>query len=156
MEQTIGKRIAQLRQARGLTQQQLADRIAVSRVAVSHFEMDLALPSERTITLIAGIFKLRPHALVDGTTYPLAKMDRLPLAACCYTELEQSLALLYNDLAWLERLSKCDPHQEWGTAVRDKWLPQLASWQYACLDEAEQRLVDAARTALLAALHALH
>src|SRR3989304_8739475 len=101
MQETIGKRIARLRQETGWTQRALAARRAISRVAVSQIEMDLTLPSERTVTLLAGLFKLSPQALVEGTTYPLAKAERLPQVACCYTALEYDLALL-NDLAWIE------------------------------------------------------
>ena len=65
--ETIGQRIAQLRQANGWTQQALAERIAISRVAISHIEMDLTTPGERTIALLAGVFKLSPQALVADT-----------------------------------------------------------------------------------------
>src|SRR5881398_1940501 len=88
------------------TQADLAARLAVSRVAVSHFEMGLALPSERTIVLLAGLFKLEPHELVAGTSYPAAKRERLPSVACRYTELELQLALLRRDLEWLDRLAE--------------------------------------------------
>ena len=84
--ETIGRRIARLRQEQGWTQQTLAARLAISRVAVSHFEMDLTTPGERTTTLLAGILKLAPHDLVAGTTYPLAKSERLPEVACSYPQ----------------------------------------------------------------------
>ena len=63
-QETIGQRIARLRQQMGWTQEALAERVAISRVAISHFEMDIAIPSERTITLLAGLFKLSPPELV--------------------------------------------------------------------------------------------
>jgi transcriptional regulator with XRE-family HTH domain len=53
MAESIGKRIALLRKQFGLTQEALSERVAISRVAISHIEMDLSIPSERTITLIA-------------------------------------------------------------------------------------------------------
>src|SRR5438046_1225966 len=88
----LGQRIARLRLQRGWTQEDLAERLAASRVAVSHFEMGLALPSERTVVLLAGLFKQEPHELVEGTSYPAAKAERLPPVACRYTELELQLA----------------------------------------------------------------
>ena len=114
MVDSIGKRIAFLRQKNGWTQQSLADRLAMSRVAISHMEMDLTIPSERSITLMAGIFKLSPIELVEGTTYPKAKMERLPEVTTTYTELEMNYALLKNDIEWLDRLDdprikKMDP-----------------------------------------------
>lgn len=102
--QPIGKRIAALRNAHGWTQQTLANRLAISRVAVSHIEMDLSFPSERTITLLAGLFKCAPHELVEGTTYPVAKSERLPFTVAQYTRLELEIALLENDLAWVEKI----------------------------------------------------
>lgn len=107
----IGRRIASLRADLGWTQQDLAERLGVSRVAVSHLEAGMSTPSERTVTLLAGLFKLEPHELVSGTTYPVAKAERLPVVACRYTEVELQLRLLDNDIEhgvaldeWPERL----------------------------------------------------
>jgi transcriptional regulator with XRE-family HTH domain len=128
MEETIGKRIARLRQAYGYTQEQLAERVAVSRVAVSHIEMDISLPGERTVTLMAGVFKCLPTELVANTTYPLAKAERLPAFACCYTEVEYQLGLLENDLAWLERVKDLGCYGRFAAEIRHDWLPKLGKW----------------------------
>ncbi|MEM8533628.1 MAG: helix-turn-helix transcriptional regulator [Chloroflexota bacterium] len=101
---TLGKRIAYLRVQCGWTQEELAERIALSRVAISHFEAGLAVPGERTIVLLAGLFKLEPYALIEHTDYPAAKADRLPSVACRYTETELQLALLQRDLWWLQQV----------------------------------------------------
>src|SRR6266498_4793320 len=106
--ESLGSRIARLRMARGWTQEQLAVRLAASRVAVSHSEMGLALPSERTVVLLAGLFGLEPHELVAGTSYPQAKAERLPPVACRYTEVELQLALLRRDLEWTVRVGPGD------------------------------------------------
>ncbi|MEL7207963.1 MAG: helix-turn-helix domain-containing protein, partial [Actinomycetota bacterium] len=92
-----------LRGKAGWTQQQLADRIAVSRVAVSHLEAGLSHPGERTVALLAGVFKVEPPDLVAGTDYPEAKAERLPLTVARYSETELQLALCEADLAWIER-----------------------------------------------------
>ena len=60
----IGHRVARLRTHRGWTQQDVADRLAMSRTAVSHLEADMAQPSERTVLLLAGLFHLEPHEFV--------------------------------------------------------------------------------------------
>src|SRR3954463_10474198 len=104
--ESLGQRIGRLRAQRGWTQADLAEQLAASRVAVSHFEMGLALPSERTIVLLAGLFKLEPHELIAGTGYPAAKAERLPAVACRYTEVEFQLALLRRDLEWAERMDQ--------------------------------------------------
>jgi transcriptional regulator with XRE-family HTH domain len=110
--QPLGRRIAELRNGLGWTQQDLAERLGVSRVAVSHMEAELSTPGERTVTLLAGLFKLEPHELVAGTSYPMAKAERLPVVACRYTEVELQLRLLEADVErgvadvgeWRERL----------------------------------------------------
>ena len=149
LQETIGARIARLRHEHGWTQQALAVRVAISRVAVSHIEMDLSTPGERTITLLAGVFKLTPAALVEGTTYPQAKAERLPLVACAYTPLELQLALLENDMAWLRRLAGTRQWPRMAEAMRARWMPRLATWRRDCLDEQERQRLDEAGETLL-------
>lgn len=125
--ETLGQRIAHYRMRRGWTQERLAERIAASRTAVSQFEAGLALPSERTIVLLAGLFHIEPHELVAGTSYPAAKAERLPLVACRYTEVELQLALLRRDLAWAARSNDLERRQlaaEW-TATLDTLLKHV-------------------------------
>lgn len=142
--ESIGKRIGRLRAERGLTQQALAQRLAVSRVAISHMEMDLTIPSERTITLLAGIFKIRPHDLVEGTTYPLAKAEKLPLTACSYTPLELDLAVLDNDLCWLEQMETTPDWARHADRLMKRWQPALVEWSNSDLDHQEYELVQQA------------
>jgi transcriptional regulator with XRE-family HTH domain len=148
MQETIGQRIARLRQEAGYTQQSLAARLAISRVAVSQIELDLTLPSERTVTLLAGLFKLSPPALVEGTTYPQAKAERLPHAACSYTPLELDLARLENDLAWLQRLAKttlqADEREKLTGELRQRWTDQLNTWREQALDETDRARLEEA------------
>lgn len=141
--ESIGRRIARLRQQLGWTQQALATRLAISRVAVSHIEMDLSLPSERTITLLAGIFKLTPQELVAGTTYPQAKADRLPPVASSYTPAELQVALLENDLAWLEKLGKRLSPAEI-IALRQRWQQRLQELLERSTDEHERQVLHQA------------
>jgi transcriptional regulator with XRE-family HTH domain len=128
MVESIGRRIAFLRQKNGWTQQSLADRLAMSRVAISHIEMDLTIPSERSITLMAGLFKLSPVQLVDETTYPIGKAERLPEVTTTFTELELSYALLQNDLEWLERIENSGDKRRCTRQVLEKWHTQIENW----------------------------
>ena len=148
VEETIGARIARLRQAQGWTQQDLAVRAAISRVAISHIEMNLSTPSERTITLLSGLFKLEPRELVAGTTYPAAKAERLPFVACHYTALELQLALLERDIAWLQRLQDSPHRSRLAEEVMHTWSPRLASWRRRALEEEQRRFIAAAQKAL--------
>jgi transcriptional regulator with XRE-family HTH domain len=107
---SLGRRIAARRNALGWTQQELAERLGASRAAVSHLEAGLTVPSERTVALLAGMFKCEAWELVAGTDYPDAKAERLPTVVCRYTEVELQLALLEADetagrlTGWDERL----------------------------------------------------
>ena len=137
MLESLGRKIASLRNDRGWTQQRLAERIALSRVAVSHLEVGMSVPGERTIVLLAGVFGIEPHQLVEGTSYPAAKAERLPLVTARYTEVELQLALLDNDVAWSERTGV--------TEVLDEWSHRLALLDKIALDPDERSAVAAAR-----------
>jgi transcriptional regulator with XRE-family HTH domain len=143
LPENLGRRIAAHRAKLGLTQQELAERLGISRVAVSHVESGLSDPSERTVTMMAGLFRVEPHELVAGTTYPLAKVDRLPVVAARYTEVELQLALLENDRTWIEHL---DP----GEAERllDQWRARLGFLADEAHDRRERQAVEAARVRL--------
>lgn len=147
-EETIGKRIASLRQEHGWTQQSMAGRLALSRVAVSHIEMDLSIPSERTITLLAGLFKISPYELVNGTTYPLAKAERLPEVACTYTPLEMETLLLENDLAWLKRLEGAPRHAQIASELWDHWIERREEWDLDTLGQQDKAKLSRAWQAL--------
>ncbi len=152
---SLGPRIAALRADRGWTQQQLAERLGISRVAVSHLETDLNIPSERTVALLAGLFRLEPHDLVAGTSYPLAKADRLPLVVTRWTEVEHQLALLARDLWWLDG---ADGSLEPATpAVVDRvlgeWSTTLAKLADGLHDPAEITIVADARRTLTTRRH---
>jgi transcriptional regulator with XRE-family HTH domain len=141
MREKLGRRVAALRLDRGWTQQQLADRLAVSRVAVSHLESGLTDPGERTVTLLAGIFRLEPHELVAGTSYPTAKAERLPVVVARWTEAEHLLALFERDLAWSDRTGGT-----YDRAMLDDWEKTLVSAIDGAYDLHErQRLVEALR-----------
>lgn len=148
MQETIGKRLARLRQQHGWTQQELANRLAISRVAISHIEMDLTLPSERTITLLAGLFKIPPHRLVEESDYPPAKADRLPQIACCHTQLEMDLALMSKDFEWLNEMEKIaiipGEFDRLFTTVISKWRTRLDEWTREWLDNHESQLLEQA------------
>jgi transcriptional regulator with XRE-family HTH domain len=104
----FGRRLAALRARFGLTQQEVAYRLAMSRNAVSHVETGGSIPSERTIVLLAGLFAVAPHELVAGTDYPVAKADRLPLVAAAHTEVSARLLALDAELRWIAQMARPD------------------------------------------------
>jgi hypothetical protein len=84
------------------------------------------------VTILAGLFKLEPHELVDGTSYPVAKAERLPVVACRYTEVEFQLRLLEADV----EAGRCDPHA---------WERRLDLLAVRAHDRREHAAVAAAR-----------
>ena len=100
----FGRRIARLRTSAGLTQQAVAERLALSRNAVSHLETGLSHPSERTVVLLAGLFGIEPHDLVSGTDYPSAKADRLPAVAPRHSHVEARLLAVAAEVRWIALL----------------------------------------------------
>jgi transcriptional regulator with XRE-family HTH domain len=123
-QESLGRRVAKLRAELGWTQAQLAQHIAVSRVALSHVESGLTVPSERTVTLLAGVFGCEPQDLVAETDYRLAKTERLPLVTARYTEVAHQLATLS---ALLELVDRPPPPagDRLACELRDEWHPRL-------------------------------
>ena len=142
VHENLGRRIADLRAKLGWTQQDLADRLAISRVAVSHLEAGMSDPGERTVALLAGVFKMEPHELVAGTRYPRAKAERLPVAVARHTEVELQLELFENDMRWFERTGGA--HRE----VLEQWVARLAALEDDAYDRRERDAIAAARRRL--------
>lgn len=123
----------------------MADRLAMSRVAISHIEMDLSIPSERSITLMVGLFKLTPIELIQDTTYPRAKAERLPEVTNFYTELEYRLALAGNDVEWIHRLENSVRNRQFLIKVIEKWRIRLDEWDIQVFDERERMVIEEIR-----------
>jgi len=133
----LGRRIAALRNQLGWTQQQLAERLGISRAALSHVEAGMSVPGERTVALLAGIFKVEPHELVASTSYPVAKAERLPVVVARYTEVDLQLRLLARDI-------------EAGDIDRVDWLQRLRVLAKSAHDRNEQVAIADAITRLAA------
>jgi transcriptional regulator with XRE-family HTH domain len=153
MPEQLGARLARLRAELGWTQQELADRIAVSRVAISHFEMGLQVPSERTIALLASVFNQEPGQLVAGTYYPPAKADRLPAIVARYTAIESELQLLARDLQWLERIDALPHAHAIALETLHGWLERLAVLRDSTEDRRSCEQLAAAQRTVQQALH---
>ncbi|MEO5842705.1 MAG: helix-turn-helix transcriptional regulator [Acidimicrobiales bacterium] len=137
----LGYRIAELRRKHGLTQQQMAERLAISRVAVSHLESCLTPPSERTVTLIAGLFKLEPWELVRDTDYPTARVERLPSVVTRYTQAELLAAVVD---ALIESVADADRRR--ARAALEPWRARIMAEIETVADDGERALlIDAHR-----------
>ena len=60
----LGKKIRQFRFKAGLTQEQLAEQLFVSRTAVSKWESGKADPSTSNLLMLAKLFKISPEELL--------------------------------------------------------------------------------------------
>ena len=125
-----------------LSRVELADRLGISRTAVSHLEAGLSEPGERTVALLAGVFKVEPHELVAGTRYPRGKAERLPVVVARYTEVELQLELLDVDLRWLEQVPDAE------ATVLDEWEVRLRALFDTTHDERERTALADALTRL--------
>ncbi|MEA5012781.1 MAG: helix-turn-helix transcriptional regulator [Angelakisella sp.] len=64
---TFGEKLQRLRKAAGMSQEQLAAQIEVSRQAVSKWELGESLPDTSKILLMAKIFDVSTDYLLDDT-----------------------------------------------------------------------------------------
>lgn len=64
---TLGQRIHELRTAAGLSQEQLAERLDVSRQAISKWELDASTPDLERLVLLSRLFSVSLDQLASGT-----------------------------------------------------------------------------------------
>ena len=64
---SAASRTKELRKALGLTQQQFADRLHITRGAVSNWDLAIPSPSDAAVSLICREFNVREAWLRDGT-----------------------------------------------------------------------------------------
>lgn len=62
----IGSKLLQLRKKAGLSQGEMADRLGVSRQAISKWECDESLPDSENLIMIAKLFAISLDELVDN------------------------------------------------------------------------------------------
>lgn len=60
----FGTKLKELRQQAGMTQKQLADRLWLSKAAVSYYEQSLRYPSPEILVKLAGIFHVTTDHLL--------------------------------------------------------------------------------------------
>lgn len=93
MEKTLGQRIAEMRKAKGLTQEYLAEKMGVSSQAVSKWENDLSCPDIMSLPLLAQQLDVSTDALLSGEKTPEV---RLVPTECRKSIDEMMLRILVN------------------------------------------------------------
>ncbi len=91
---TIGRFIAVLRKANGMTQKELAERLNVSDKAVSRWERDESLPDLTLIPVIAELFGVTADELLRGERSPAGEPAR---AAQPSPRTEKQIARILSD-----------------------------------------------------------
>lgn len=76
--QTIGSRIKTARQARGLTQQQVADHFGIRRVSVTQWESDTTTPTVERLSELAMLLGVTPEWLLSQTGAGPAIVEESP------------------------------------------------------------------------------
>lgn len=66
MEESLGQRIARLRKSKGLTQEELGDKVGISSQAVSKWETDASVPDIMLLVKIANIFDITVDELLGN------------------------------------------------------------------------------------------
>ena len=74
MENSLGRRIAQLRKEKGLTQEDLAKHLDVSAQAVSKWENDLTCPDITALPKLAQLLGVTVDELLSGKQEPLVQI----------------------------------------------------------------------------------
>ncbi len=70
-----GHRIAQLRRARHLTQEEFSSKLGITRAALSHYENNRREPDYETIEAIAEYFQVSIDYILGRTNDPHSKLD---------------------------------------------------------------------------------
>lgn len=75
----FGAKLKQLRLEEGLTQQQLADRIGVTKSVISYYELQERYPSPEVLTKLASVFHVTTDSLLGiergGNSVDLTGLD---------------------------------------------------------------------------------
>lgn len=99
---TTGQKIQALRKGRGLTQEQLAARLGVSRQAVSRWELDETLPDTQNLLPLKEALDVSIDTLLDSTQgleEPAPQAGSAPAAAS--PPARPSLGALLKQRLWL-------------------------------------------------------
>ena len=78
---TLGEKLQKLRKARGWTQEELSEKIGVSRQSLSKWESDGALPDTANIILLADLFGVTTDYLLREAeaASPAAPIKEAPI-----------------------------------------------------------------------------
>ncbi len=91
---TLGEKIVSLRKSRGMSQEQLASELGVSRQAVSRWETSAALPDAGNVLGLSRLFGVSDHLLNDEWDSGSAAAAERPCAAAGVNRRQTTAAVI--------------------------------------------------------------
>ena len=79
MIETFGQRFTKLRKEKGLTQEDIANRVNISAQAVSKWENDISMPDITVLILLADIFDISLDELLGRNKKQDVKLIKMKL-----------------------------------------------------------------------------
>lgn len=98
---TFGTKLQQIRKAAGLSQEQLADLINMSRQAVSKWETDQATPDIEKVSLLCDIFKISADELLGNENLSQHESTNGKLEGC----VKMNVKKRYFTAGWITALA---------------------------------------------------
>lgn len=93
----LGKRIKALRKEKGLTQQQLGEKINVTKVSICCYENGTRTPTLQTLTDLAEFFGVNLNYFLGMDVYAVAEDEDPYQMSLCNEEVEFVMAIRKND-----------------------------------------------------------
>jgi len=119
----FAKKLKQLRQQTGWSQEQLADRLNVTRQAVAKWERGTGFPDIDNVQALAKLFNTSVNELLDYTRAGLASAIREPLDLDAYpTDMKEYSA---SDLAVTDKFADADQIESLNRHRRLTWWQQI-------------------------------
>ncbi len=148
----LGNKIRELRKKKGLTQEQLADALAITPQAVSKWEMGDTYPDMALIPTLAGFFEVsldilfgfdldelnnKVDAIIrDGRSYyfddPKRYAQTMTAALIDYPGNEKLLHSLLNSYEYDLRSNDCTDHLDDMIRIADKLIPESHDFSIVC------------------------
>ena len=110
---TIHENLRQLRLQRGLTQEQVAGQLNVTRQALSSYESGRTRPDIDTLMKLAAIYEIDLEGILYGTDGRLTWSNRTRKAAKVLLFLLPVLATLYSGIYWITQSFFPLPPGQW-------------------------------------------
>ena len=117
----LSQKLKELRKKQGLTQLELAERLFVSRQAISGWEAGTSRPSTENLQSLSRLFNIPLETLLDDTAEaePAAAPEKLPAEEQAKEQVKL-LSVKLDEERELCSWQSCSPQRYWHTGERPK------------------------------------